>query len=1005
MKRFFTQLTTSLLLTMAGVLIFPISSPAANDDDAKQYQVKMNVGEGGKVVASATQAPEGASVSLWTYVKEGYQRKSFTVTTSDGQEVEQIPIVGTSTTELLTNGKCDGTFGGWEKTDGGSGWGVNNEKGAICWASSYYTCTLWQTMNLTDYGISDSDIDNGDISCSASAEMMSIWEKNGQGARVADVKVEMQDGSGNVIKTVTVLNDLSYIENWKTYDTTFKLVSGTRILRYVVRGQDAINWNGRFGPAYRNLSLTITSTGSETGFTMPAADVTVNAVFSNGGGGTEVTATPKITYEITDDACVITAKGDGEVKLYIDGTEVENPYTLNRTNQDQTVTITATAQEDGKEMSTTTAQIEIPKKEGGGAYTGKVCIDNIYYNLNGDNKTAEVTYNEMNVGYLSGDVVIPEKVTYEGVEYTVTAIGDNAFYNQNYTSPSTITIPGTVKTIGDNAFKSCGLTIVEIPEGVTTIGNNAFYSCTIYEELILPSTLTSIGTRAFAWSNQTRIFSSMENPCEITGDAFDEYRFESATLYVPAGTKSKYQNTNYWNKFQNIVEASLKQMKSADGTELYYILYSDKTAEVTNVKKGSYSGNVNIPEKVTSEGVDYIVTSIGSEAFENSNITSVTIPGTVTTIGSYAFYDCENIKSLSIGNGVTTIGYGAFASCSGLTTLDIPGSVTTIKDYAFDSCTGLTTLTIPKGVTSIGANLFWGCAGLTSMKVESGNANYESPDGSNAIIEKATNTLMAGCKSTIIPNTVTTIGSGAFGGMDSMTSIDIPNSVTSIGEGAFSRCTSLTSVTIPSSVTTIGEYAFSRCTGLTSIDIPNSVTSIGKGAFYICTGLASVNIPTSVTSIENYTFFECTALTSVEIPSGVTSIGTQAFSYCEKLSSVIIPASVTNFGESVFYRSNALKEIHCQIQEPIAVDNYFFSNNVYTEATLYVPKGTKEKYQSTASWNKFTNIVEEDVTAIDKILPCKQGIITVYDLKGRRLPPSQMRKGHVYIINGKKVKI
>ena len=84
----------------------------------------MNVSEGGKVVASATQAPEGSSVSLWTYVKKGYQRKTFTVTTSDGQEIEQIPNVGTSTTELLTNGKCDGSFGGWEKTDGGSGWGT-----------------------------------------------------------------------------------------------------------------------------------------------------------------------------------------------------------------------------------------------------------------------------------------------------------------------------------------------------------------------------------------------------------------------------------------------------------------------------------------------------------------------------------------------------------------------------------------------------------------------------------------------------------------------------------------------------------------------------------------------------------------------------------------------------------------------------------------------------------------------------------------------------------------
>ena len=1030
MKRIFTQLTASLLLTMAGVLIFPISAPAATDDETKSYQIKMNVNEGGKVVTSATQAPEGSSVSLWTYVKKGYQRETFTVTTSDGQDVELIPIVGTSTTELLTNGKCDGTFGGWEKTDGGSGWKVNTEKNQICWASSYQTCTLWQTFNLEDYGISDSEIDKGNVACSASADMMSIWEKNGQGARVAEVKVEMQDASGNVIKTVTVLDDLSYIEDWKSYNTTFNLVNGTRKLKYVVRGQDAIIWNGNFGPAYRNLSLTITSTGSESGFTMPAADVTVNAVFSNGGSGTVVTPEPTITYETTDDYCLITATGEGEVKLYVDGTEVENPCMWDRTDQDQTVTVTATAQEDGKEMSTVTLQIKIPKKEGGttaptisyeitddyclitatgegmiilyvndtevenpcmwdrtdqdqeitvtavdeingnvvteaiwipkkeggSAFTGKVCIDNIYYNLNGDNMTAEVTYNKQNVGYLKGEVVIPEKVTYEGVEYTVTSIGEYAFKNNNSISPSSVTIPGTVTTIGKSAFEGCNLTVVEIPEGVTTIGDRAFYSCTEYYDLILPSTLTSIGSQAFAWANQTKIFSAMENPCEIPGNAFEEYQFETATLYVPAEAKSKYQNTNYWSKFQNIVEGEIKKIAGADGNSLYYILYSDsKTAEV--IRMGVYSGKIDIPEKVTSKGVEYTVTSIGDEAFnECVNLTSVTIPNSVTTIGDNAFYEC-----------------------SGLTSINIPGSVTTIGDYAFDSCSGITTVTIPKGVTTLGDNPFWGCSGLTSMKVESGNAKYDSRNGCNAIIEKATNTLVSGCKNTTIPNTVTTIGEDAFGGLETLTSIDIPNSVTSIES-----------------------YAFSGCSGLTSISLSDGLTSIGEDAFYGCQSLTSISLPKSLTSIGEWAFSSCGALVSMEIPEGVTKMEWQILSYCQALTSVTIPASVSEFAGYVFYGSEALKEIHCHILEPSAISEYVFDPKNYSTATLYVPKGTKEKYQSTASWNLFTNIVEEEVTAIDRILLGQQGSMTVYDLKGRKINPSQVRKGHVYIVNGKK---
>ena len=180
----------------------------------------------------------------------------------------------------------------------------------------------------------------------------------------------------------------------------------------------------------------------------------------------------------------------------------------------------------------------------------------------------------------------------------------------------------------------------------------------------------------------------MENPCEIPGNAFEEYQFETATLYVPAEAKSKYQNTNYWSKFQNIVEGEMKKIAGADGNSLYYILYSDsKTAEV--IRMGVYSGKIDIPEKVTSKGVEYTVTSIGDEAF--------------------------------------------------------------------NECVNLTSVTIPKSVTTLGYNPFWGCSGLTSMKVESGNAKYDSRNGCNAIIEKATNTLVSGCKNTTIPNTVTTI--------------------------------------------------------------------------------------------------------------------------------------------------------------------------------------------------------------------------------------------------------
>lgn len=197
------------------------------------------------------------------------------------------------------------------------------------------------------------------------------------------------------------------------------------------------------------------------------------------------------------------------------------------------------------------------------------------------------------------------------------------------------------------------------------------------------------------------------------------------------------------------------------------------------------------------------------------------------------------IKTVTIEYGITSIGDYAFMGCTGMTELTLPNSVTSIGRGTFVDCSGLTELTLPSSVTSIGVAAF-SSNGLEKITVESGNSRYDSRDNCNSIIETETNTLIAGCKNSIIPNSVTSIGVNAFEGCSGLTKLTLPNSVTSIGERAFSFCSGLTELTLPSSVASIGDVAFWGCTSLTELTLPNSVTSIGDGAFICCSDLSKI---------------------------------------------------------------------------------------------------------------------------------------------------------------------
>ena len=342
-----------------------------------------------------------------------------------------------------------------------------------------------------------------------------------------------------------------------------------------------------------------------------------------------------------------------------------------------------------------------------------------------------------------------------------------------------------------------------------------------------------------------------------------------------------------------------------------------KIAKITGVVGAPTK--IKIPNKLTINNEEYVVQSVENNAFRGCiSLTSIDIPDSVKSIGEYAFYNCIKLNSVTIGNGsettigeyaflmctklnsvqignsVKSIGVGAFQQCSSLTSITIPESVTSIGEFAFNE-TELISINIPKSVTSIGKGAFSGCgawnkeivSSLTSITVKEGNIKYHSE--SNCLIERASKTLIAGCKTSVIPSSVTSIGDCAFLNCYSLTSIDIPDSVTSIGSDAFRGCKSLTSINIPDSVTSIGFQAFAVCSSLTSINIPDKVISIGEGAFMSSKNLKSVTIGSGVTKIPNSCFAYCSTLEKVVIKGKImTSIGNDVFKDCKNLKMVLL---------------------------------------------------------------------------------------------------------------------
>lgn len=525
-----------------------------------------------------------------------------------------------------------------------------------------------------------------------------------------------------------------------------------------------------------------------------------------------------------------------------------------------------------------------------------------------------------------------------------------------------LTLPNTVKKIGDYAFNECkGLASLTLSNTLDSIGESAFYQCPL-TAIEFPASIRSIGSSAFYGTNlESVVFTKGEGGLIIGANAFSVYSLTSVTF---AEGLEAIEGGAFRHCTQ-ITTVELPEGLKSIGSYCFYECYKLSTVTLPSslnyVGTGAfastpwaklqlagddgivYYGSVAYSyTKNTEEDVSIRIKEgtrgIGEYFASGKKINAIEFPNTIEHIGNESFKG-TNIKKLIFNEGLEEISESAFANCSQLVEIQLPSTLKTIGKSAFYKCTSLTKVVIPESVEQLGIpsyGAFEGCSSITQFTLNAKNLSKESCIGKLDNIAKLTigskvqvlpkdfittsgtlrvtfedrtpeSTLFIGSKclpydnmtTLTLPNCKIELDDGAFSG--AKIPIEIPGIITAMGEGsAMSGSGVKGSIRLSEDITKLYDGAFAGCKDITTINLPNTITDIGKNAFRNCSSLTSITLPDKITAIESYTFEGCSGLTSITLPASVTSIGEGAFRYCYSLESIEMPEGLQSIGKYAF---------------------------------------------------------------------------------------------------------